>query len=271
MSEHKKDENLTAELNAVLEEFIAEEAVEERIVFPVDDTHILIGEVSYEIIENYREGFDLEALNGRYNDILNRYDYIVGDWGHEKLRLKGFFRTKHRLATPDRDITYLQEYLYEYCNFGCRYFVLERDPNAKVVASEEEIPRRSKTQKNNRRSQRRQGNENNDVKINDKQVKNTHSKANNRTVRKAKFNEKKDTNKAKSAADFGLKEMIHKENLHVEPKNTNVSKEPRKNRAFSMKEVEQPRNQKPAKTKVTKNRSQKRFDMREKTQKRGNK
>lgn len=266
MSEQKKDENLTDELSAVLEEFVAEEVVEERIVFPVDDTHILIGEVSYEIIEDYREGFEIDALNHRYNDILNRYDYIVGDWGHEKLRLKGFFKANHRLATPERDITYLQEYLNEYCNFGCRYFVLERDPNAKVVVVEEEIPKRPKTQKNNRRSQRRQANPKNEAKTTDKTNKTSNPKNNYRNNKKTNQNE---NSRPKSAADFGLKEMIQKENLHVEPKTSNVIKEPRKKRSFSMKEVEQPRNQKNSKAKVAKNRSQKRFDMREKPQKRG--
>ena len=85
----------------------------------VGDTTVMIDDVHYEIVEDYRDGFNLEALNERYNDIFERYDYIVGDWGHEKLRLKGFFKHSHKLATPDRDIDYLQEYLLEYCNFGC--------------------------------------------------------------------------------------------------------------------------------------------------------
>ncbi len=63
----------------------------------VGDTTVMIDDVHYEIVEDYRDGFNIEALNERYNDIYERYDYIVGDWGHEENYVwKGFF--KHSLA-----------------------------------------------------------------------------------------------------------------------------------------------------------------------------
>lgn len=74
---------------------------------------------------NYREGFDASKFGERYTDILAKYDYIVGDWGYEQLRLKGFFYTKNRKSSPDQKINMLEDYLYEYCNFGCAYFVVE--------------------------------------------------------------------------------------------------------------------------------------------------
>ena len=57
---------------------------------------------------------------------MARYDYIVGDWGYEQLRLKGFFDKDNRKALPDQRIDMLEDYLYEYCNFGCAYFVIQR-------------------------------------------------------------------------------------------------------------------------------------------------
>ena len=126
----QKAETLSQELSQVLEEIVTTPEEEVKRAVMVGDTTVMIDDVHYEIVEDYRDGFNLEALNERYNDIFERYDYIVGDWGHEKLRLKGFFKHSHKLATPDRDIDYLQEYLLEYCNFGCQYFVLERDPEA---------------------------------------------------------------------------------------------------------------------------------------------
>ncbi|WP_102345003.1 YutD family protein [Bacillus sp. Marseille-P3661] len=81
---------------------------------------------TYELIENYREGFNEEAIKQRYSDILNKYDYIVGDWGYNQLRLKGFFDDQNQKATPETKIGTLSEYLYEYCNFGCAYFVLKK-------------------------------------------------------------------------------------------------------------------------------------------------
>lgn len=80
----------------------------------------------YELIEDYKEAFQEEVFKERYSDILARYDYIVGDWGYNQLRLKGFFDDKNQKATFDTKISTLQDYLYEYCNFGCAYFVLHK-------------------------------------------------------------------------------------------------------------------------------------------------
>ncbi|PAV28735.1 hypothetical protein CIL05_15765 [Virgibacillus profundi] len=81
---------------------------------------------TYEIIENNRDGFQEEALNERFSDILSKYDYIVGDWGYEQLRLKGFYNDRNSKASIDTKISALDDYLYEYCNFGCAYFVLKK-------------------------------------------------------------------------------------------------------------------------------------------------
>ncbi|WP_163654724.1 YutD-like domain-containing protein [Listeria sp. PSOL-1] len=87
---------------------------------------IKIGGHEYELIENYRDCYNEEKLTERYSDILGRYDYIVGDWGYDELRLKGFFDDANRKASYDNKISTLKEYLYEYCNFGCAYFVLKK-------------------------------------------------------------------------------------------------------------------------------------------------
>lgn len=66
---------------------------EEEIVKLLDDKRLLVGTQEYELSIDHREGFDAEALAGRYTSILSKYDYIVGDWGYEQLRLKGFTGT----------------------------------------------------------------------------------------------------------------------------------------------------------------------------------
>ncbi|GMB09029.1 uncharacterized protein YutD [Thermolongibacillus altinsuensis] len=87
---------------------------------------IWINNTCYELVENFRNGFNEEAFRARYSDILNKYDYIVGDWGYNQLRLRGFFDDHNQKATYDTKISTLSEYLYEYCNFGCAYFVLRK-------------------------------------------------------------------------------------------------------------------------------------------------
>lgn len=85
-----------------------------------------IDQCPYELVTDYQNAFDAEKLNERYADILAKYDYIVGDWGFEQLRLKGFYENVQKNAQPDQKIATLQDYLYEYCNFGCAYFVIKR-------------------------------------------------------------------------------------------------------------------------------------------------
>ncbi|MED1205898.1 YutD family protein [Heyndrickxia acidicola] len=87
---------------------------------------ITVQNLSYEIVKDFREGFNEEAFRGRYSDILTKYDFIVGDWGYGQLRLKGFFSDQNPKATYDTKISTINEYLYEYCNFGCAYFVVKK-------------------------------------------------------------------------------------------------------------------------------------------------
>ncbi|WP_071131105.1 YutD family protein [Enterococcus timonensis] len=119
------DQELTQALQEVLE---PEEKTPQKgaHVTLLPDGQLLIDEKPYALISDYRKGFDAEYLGLRFSEVLSRYDYIVGDWGHDQLRLKGFFDNENKRAFPDQKIVTLQDYLYEYCNFGCRYFVIEK-------------------------------------------------------------------------------------------------------------------------------------------------
>lgn len=141
---------VTEELTAALEEIIDEpkaEKVKGELVTPLDDSNFLIGERQYRLVADHREGFDAEKLGERYSDVLARYDYIVGDWGYEQLRLKGFFSAENRRAHPDQRIDSLEDYLYEYCNFGCAYFVIER-----IGGKKEKTAQRRRKKKNQNRA-----------------------------------------------------------------------------------------------------------------------
>lgn len=83
----------------------------------------------YEKVEDVKNAFQEETFRARYSEILNKYDYIVGDWGYNQLRLRGFYDDQNQRATYDTRIGTLYDYLYEYCNFGCAYFVLKKIKN----------------------------------------------------------------------------------------------------------------------------------------------
>ncbi|AXQ78179.1 DUF1027 domain-containing protein [Streptococcus chenjunshii] len=86
------------------------------------------------LLENEKNAFDPKVFSQRFSEILLKYDYIVGDWGNEQLRLKGFYKDSkpQKKGTP---ISRLPDYIKEYCNFGCAYFILE-NPQPKTAADE---------------------------------------------------------------------------------------------------------------------------------------
>ncbi|MGQ8874263.1 YutD family protein [Paenibacillus sp. TSA_86.1] len=109
-----------------------EESVQEKPKAPVI---VQVGGKNYEIVQNHKEGWNPEVFRDRYSEVLERYDYIIGDWGYSQLRLKGFYRDNHPKATKDSTISYMVDYINEYCNFGCAYFVLQKckeQPQAKA-------------------------------------------------------------------------------------------------------------------------------------------
>ncbi|MBN6186692.1 YutD family protein [Aneurinibacillus sp. BA2021] len=103
----------------------------------------------YELIEENKDGFIQETFKERYSDILTKFDYIVGDWGYGQLRLKGFYEDTNRKAPFDSRISFLDEYIMEYCNFGCPYFLLKKvkqatridDVEAAELIDQDEQPR----------------------------------------------------------------------------------------------------------------------------------
>ncbi|MGY5338824.1 YutD family protein [Levilactobacillus spicheri] len=112
-------------------------------VVRVDETHLQINGHDYEIVADVRQGFNLEEFAQRYSTILSKYDYLVGDWGFEQLRLKGFY-AEDRAGAKQNQIDAVQDYLYESCNFGCAYFILH-NLDAKPVQK----PRRNRSRRRN--------------------------------------------------------------------------------------------------------------------------
>lgn len=130
----------------------------ERYIKRIDAENIMIREIPYKIIENYRDGFDVEELERRYSDFLEKYDYIVVDISDEKARLKGFYREDYFKAPADLRISSLQDYLIEYCNFGCAYYVLERSDGKKAVYTSPNRRRPNRGQANRRKQTSRKPN-----------------------------------------------------------------------------------------------------------------
>ncbi len=87
---------------------------------------VTINEIDYELVKEYRDGFELDEVSSKLTDYFNNFDYVVGDWAYGKLRLKGFYESSSRNVKPINDIKILDIYLNESCAKNCRYFVIKK-------------------------------------------------------------------------------------------------------------------------------------------------
>ncbi|MGU8049395.1 YutD family protein [Streptococcus suis] len=111
--------------------------------------------IELDILEDYKNAFDQTIFGQRFSQLMLKFDYIVGDWGNEQLRLRGFY-TDDKNVKSDLKISRLEDYLTEYCNFGCAYFVLANPNPQDLPAEEEDRPRRKRSRSRNRnRNQQR--------------------------------------------------------------------------------------------------------------------
>ena len=87
---------------------------------------ITINDKNYELIKNEKEGFEEEVVKEKMTDYFDDYDYVVGDWAYGKLRLKGFNDKDNKNFKKINDSEMIDEYIENYCAYGCRYFVLKK-------------------------------------------------------------------------------------------------------------------------------------------------
>ena len=80
----------------------------------------------YELLENYRDSFDLDELNARITEDFVDFDYIIGDYAYSKLRLKGFYNDDNKKAKSYNKISTKQDYIKNNCAYDCKYFVLKK-------------------------------------------------------------------------------------------------------------------------------------------------
>ena len=87
---------------------------------------IMINDKNYEIVKDYNDAIDLEEITSKMTEYFDEFDYVVGDWSYSKLRLKGFYDDDNKKATNINSIKNLDDYIKNYCSYGCKYFVLNK-------------------------------------------------------------------------------------------------------------------------------------------------
>lgn len=87
---------------------------------------IKLNNLEYEVVKNYRDGFDKDSVEEKATEYFNEYDYIFGDWAYGKLRLKGFYKKDNKKVTKINNIEDLEKYIKDNCAYDCKYFLLEK-------------------------------------------------------------------------------------------------------------------------------------------------
>ncbi|ERJ13367.1 YutD family protein [Haloplasma contractile] len=85
---------------------------------------IEIGNKKFEIVKDYRDGFDEEVFTKKYTGTLDKYNVIVGDISSNLLRLKGFTTKGNKRSS--KHVNAIPDYLNEACNYNCPYFIVKR-------------------------------------------------------------------------------------------------------------------------------------------------
>lgn len=87
--------------------------------------NIEIDNNEYELIKEYKNGFDKEEFISHYTDYYEDYDYLVGDIAYGKLRLKGFYDSKNKKVKEYNNYKNIDKYLQDNCAVDCKYYILK--------------------------------------------------------------------------------------------------------------------------------------------------
>ena len=87
---------------------------------------VVVNDIEYELVEEYKDGFDENEFKEKCTDYFNEFDYILGDYSYNKLRLKGFCEKNNKRYNKINDYSGKNAYLKDFCAYECKYFVLKK-------------------------------------------------------------------------------------------------------------------------------------------------
>lgn len=87
---------------------------------------IKVDNKEYEIIKDYKNGFEKEEVENKLTEYFDSFDYILGDWAYGKLRLKGFCDKTNKNYKKINDIDFVEDYIKNNCAYECRHFILKK-------------------------------------------------------------------------------------------------------------------------------------------------
>lgn len=86
---------------------------------------ITINNNEYELAKDEFGVFTNDLIE-KITDYFEPFDYIFGDYSYGKVRFKGFYDSKSKQVKELNDIKNLDNYINNYCSFGCKWFLLKK-------------------------------------------------------------------------------------------------------------------------------------------------
>lgn len=87
---------------------------------------IEINGMNYELVRNVDGCFNKLEIAEKLTDYFYDFDYVFGDYAYEKVRLKGYYDSSNKKAKKINDIKYLDDYIKNFCSYGCKTFLLKK-------------------------------------------------------------------------------------------------------------------------------------------------
>lgn len=87
---------------------------------------ININNIEYEIIKDENNSIKIEDLEEKLTEYFEDFDYILGDYSYEKLRLKGYYDNKNTKVKNINNIKYVEDYIKKYCSYETKVFILKK-------------------------------------------------------------------------------------------------------------------------------------------------
>ncbi len=88
--------------------------------------NIKFGDKKYTIEREINHCFCYEEIESLMTDYFYDFDYILGDYSYDKLRLKGFCHKKNSRFKEFNDISKVDQYIEDYCGYKANYFLLKK-------------------------------------------------------------------------------------------------------------------------------------------------
>lgn len=87
---------------------------------------VVLNKMTYQIEKDDHKLFNEQEVTEKCTDYFVPFDYIVGDYSYDKLRLKGFYDQNNKKVSEINNIKDLDNYLKNYCAYGAKYFLLKK-------------------------------------------------------------------------------------------------------------------------------------------------